>query len=1085
MNKTQNPYVGPRTFQREERHLFFGRDRESRDLSALVLSEQLVLFYAQSGAGKSSLLNTRLIPELEENLYEVFPIGRVSGEAPVDFTPENIYIYNLMRSLIRRDMDLRHLAGLSLSQFLDKLNEDEDGYFYDSSLKAPIRTNPEIIPWPHALIIDQFEELFSTNMAAWEKREYFFLQLAQAMEADPNLAVVLVMREDYIAHLDPYAHLVSNSLRIRYYMQRLGREAGVKAVQGPVEKLRPFADEVAENLIDNLASIKVQTPSGEQGVQAGQYVEPVQLQVVCHNLWENLSSEGTQITNQDLLEVGDINESLERYYDQRIGTVAKKNNIQERLIREWFETELITSYGTRNMVLRNQKSNSGLSDDVIQSFQGDLIRADMRAGQMWYELSHDRLIEPIRSNNKKWFEKNLSLFQRQAGLWAQGEHSESLLLRGPDLQKAEEETKTLVLTNSEQSYLDSCRALREREERDRKQRRTIVAALFVSVVLFLITFYFGLQTNNAKESAFHAEATAKSNYAVAATAQINAEVAKATAQASLEDARIQKDNADRAANIALTGNLAAQANSVKEQDHALALLLSLEAFKHKDNLLTRTTLFQLLQYSPYTRLFGFKGAVSNVAASPDGKWIAVASLNQITLINAGTKQIKATTTEGIGIVNSLAFNADGSLLAAGGCIPEGCTSNGQITIWDVGNSNKPLSLIDEKRGVNTAQIKVVTFGPDGKYLASGSYDKTIVLWGVTDSGTLRLLGAPLTDQRSGAVYGLAFSPDGKVLASSGDEQSIFLWDVSNPSVASLIGLAPAQHTAAINSLTFSPGGLARFASASDDGTVVLWDWDAANRTLNNPIKLQGHTSYVKSVAFNTDGTQLASASFDNSVILWDVQTGEQIGSAFKVHQKTVNAVAFGAGSSSSVMISGSNDQTIILWDLATHRPLNQPIQNVSAPIDLGKTATRGNITATANGQQIQLFGQVEPLSGHTGAINTLSFYPQIVDNRILLASASDDQSVILWDVSNAAMVSVFLKLNEFENPVTGAYFEQDQLVTVEGTASEGNQAFTKWIINPEDWAMLACEAARRNLTETEWEQYLPGLTYRKTCENYP
>ena len=58
----ENPYVGPRTFSEKEAHLFFGREREARDLLALVLSERLVLFYARSGAGKSSLLYTRLIP---------------------------------------------------------------------------------------------------------------------------------------------------------------------------------------------------------------------------------------------------------------------------------------------------------------------------------------------------------------------------------------------------------------------------------------------------------------------------------------------------------------------------------------------------------------------------------------------------------------------------------------------------------------------------------------------------------------------------------------------------------------------------------------------------------------------------------------------------------------------------------------------------------------------------------------------------------------------------------------------------------------------------------------------------------------
>ncbi|HXQ37934.1 MAG TPA: hypothetical protein VN843_28260, partial [Anaerolineales bacterium] len=215
-----NPYVGPRTFQKEEGDLFFGRDREARDLSALTATEKLVLFYAQSGAGKSSILNTRLIPELEDEFYEVLPKGRVSGELHEGMKVNNIYIYNLIRSLIGHKIDdPNSIASLTLSEFLGRLNEDEQGYFYDASLKAPLRGNSEVKPWKRALIIDQFEEIFTTSIDAWETRADFFRQLGKAMEDDPYLWVVLTMRDDYIAALDPYAYHMPGGLRVRYYMQ--------------------------------------------------------------------------------------------------------------------------------------------------------------------------------------------------------------------------------------------------------------------------------------------------------------------------------------------------------------------------------------------------------------------------------------------------------------------------------------------------------------------------------------------------------------------------------------------------------------------------------------------------------------------------------------------------------------------------------------------------------------------------------------------------------------------------------------------------------------------------------------------------
>ena len=94
-----NPYVGPRAFQLGEAELFFGREREARDLVSLVAAEQLVLFYAQSGAGKSSLINARLIPGLEEKGFNVLPVGRVSGTPLGNCEPDNIFVSNLMLSL--------------------------------------------------------------------------------------------------------------------------------------------------------------------------------------------------------------------------------------------------------------------------------------------------------------------------------------------------------------------------------------------------------------------------------------------------------------------------------------------------------------------------------------------------------------------------------------------------------------------------------------------------------------------------------------------------------------------------------------------------------------------------------------------------------------------------------------------------------------------------------------------------------------------------------------------------------------------------------------------------------------------------
>src|SRR5688500_17046963 len=161
-----NPYVGPRTFLKNESHLFFGRDREARDLLALVNSEKLVLFYAQSGAGKSSLINTRLIPSLEAKKYEVLRVGRVGGEDSLGIEIENIYVFNLMRSLIQQDIQPDVLSELRLTAFLSRLqcrvDENDNEYFCDLTLSPGQGSGTT----RRVLIIDQFEEIFSTHPEA-------------------------------------------------------------------------------------------------------------------------------------------------------------------------------------------------------------------------------------------------------------------------------------------------------------------------------------------------------------------------------------------------------------------------------------------------------------------------------------------------------------------------------------------------------------------------------------------------------------------------------------------------------------------------------------------------------------------------------------------------------------------------------------------------------------------------------------------------------------------------------------------------------------------------------------------------------
>jgi len=882
------PYVGPRSFRKEQREFFFGRDEEADELVSIVTAHSAVLFYSQSGAGKTSLLNAKLIPKLEEEEhFQVLPPMRVQGQLPATLeigTDTNIFVLNALMSGGNVDL-VRSNMNMTFHEFISQCSQ---------------RTNDYGEPSPTVMIFDQFEELFTSYPGRWADREDFFRQIGEAMEGNskkrlpgnPLLRVIFCMREDYIAELDPYLPLLPEKLRTRFRLEHLREKKALTAIKKPLEKTnRSYAPGVAEQLVQNLLRIPTQSMTGTQTM--GLYVEPVQLQVVCQSLWEALLPEETVITAEHLQKYGDVSEALSRFYEKSIKSVAKETGVTEEALRYWFGNTLITPEGTRAPLNRGKDTTGGMPNAAVDKLEAmRLIKGEWKGTNVrWYELGHDRFIELIRRSNEKWlanqpFSEQVRLrLEDKAANWQPG----SKLLDAEELLEAQRIVRAKVASRSLRTLVDASQA---REQRIRLLR-TLIAIFGVVALMFLAVVLYAWKKSR---DASAAEAKAKSRL-IALKANMSLSTDPELSVLLAREAIDKFADTGEARDVIRSG-LLLLSNVGGALREAGAKVASAE-FSHDGKfIVTRTIDNKVRLWDVATKNVVkelSENAASNSATfSPNGQLIATAAVDGVVRLWDGTKGTLVRELDGhTAPVHRAMFSPSGDYLVS-------VSDDSTVRVWKVATGEMLKTL----RG-HTAPVSEVTFSPDGIHFATEAADEKAIIWNLDSDKDVELHGL------TGSKAALAFSPDGKLLATEGGPGTELgalpegdfpatVWEVTTGKMKFMLR----GHKDYIAGVAFSPDGNA-IVTSSGDNTARLWTADG-----QLVKELRGHTRQLARALFSPDARFVVTASADNTVRVWDSLDGKLV-TEIRGHSQGVNDVAF--SSDGQFIVTASDDQTSRLW----------------------------------------------------------------------------------------------------------------------------------------------------------------------------
>ncbi|NJM49041.1 MAG: hypothetical protein HC860_25125 [Alkalinema sp. RU_4_3] len=324
--------------------------------------------------------------------------------------------------------------------------------------------------------------------------------------------------------------------------------------------------------------------------------------------------------------------------------------------------------------------------------------------------------------------------------------------------------------------------------------------------------------------------------------------------------------------------------------------------------------------------------VRSIAFHPQGYCLASAGVgDEIRLWNEAGQSIKRLQGHKSGL-QKIAFHPQGKWIASGGF-------TGEVMIWDIDTGRCLHDFL-----MSNSWIHALEFSCQGYLASSSSSDATVRIWDSQTGECLRAIRLP----PDAYALGLAFHPQGQYFVTAGNDDRLRWWDTATGECLRVVN---ADHGGHAWCVAFRPQGHLFASIGNKDSTVKFWDAETGEclKTLKHSAGVNG------SIAFNYDGSLLASGRGDCLISLVDVVTGNCL-RILEGHTSAVTSVNFrpvtpsnDATAQRQILASGSYDETIRLWDVETGECLQ-----ILRPDRLYEGMNITGVTGLSDGQQAAL-----------------------------------------------------------------------------------------------------------------------------------